>query len=153
MEADGAAEHFDGGLEENSGGGAVDVVVAVDEDGLLGGDGLADARDGAIHAEHGERVEEVADARVEEEVRVSGSDDAAGDEEFGNDWWDVCGSGEGCGFFGAAGVEDPSLGGPGTGRFCGRGEGFRDGYDFVRRGRERRFRAARLHPHLQRQCC
>ncbi len=32
--ADGAAEDFDRGLEQDDGGGAVDVVVAVDEDGL-----------------------------------------------------------------------------------------------------------------------
>ncbi len=43
---------FDGGLEEDGGGGAVDVVVAVDEDGFGGADGLLDAGYGDVHAEH-----------------------------------------------------------------------------------------------------
>src|ERR1700756_4839239 len=34
---------FDGDLEEDDGGGAVNVVVAVDEDGLVGADGFLDA--------------------------------------------------------------------------------------------------------------
>ena len=73
---------LDGGLEEDGGGGAVDVVVAVDEDGLGGGYGLLDAGDGGAHAEHEERVVEVFEGGVEEALRVG---DAAGDEE-GCDW-------------------------------------------------------------------
>ena len=43
-----ARHSLDGGLEEDGGGGAVDVVVAVDEDGLGGADGLLDAGDGGF---------------------------------------------------------------------------------------------------------
>ena len=38
-----AAEHFNGGFEQDDGNGAVDVVVAVEEDGLARGDGALDA--------------------------------------------------------------------------------------------------------------
>ena len=52
----GDAEHggdaLDGGLQEHGGDGAVDVVVAVDEDGFGGEEGSADAVDGFVHAEH-----------------------------------------------------------------------------------------------------
>ena len=52
MKAHYAAEHFDGGLEQHHGGGAVDVVVAVEQDGLARGDGALQAVDGRIHAQH-----------------------------------------------------------------------------------------------------
>ena len=61
-----AAEHFDGGLEQDDCGGAVDVVVAVEQDGLAGGDGVLEALDGSGHAEHEKGIVEVGDFRIEE---------------------------------------------------------------------------------------
>ena len=55
----GRGDALDGGFEENGGGGAVDVVVAVDEDGLGVGDGTLDAGDGSGHAEEQVGVVEV----------------------------------------------------------------------------------------------
>jgi hypothetical protein len=52
----GAGEHFDGRLEQHDGGGAVDVVVAVEQDGFAAGDGQFEAVDGGGHAEHQEGI-------------------------------------------------------------------------------------------------
>ena len=59
MKANHAAEHFDGGLEQHHGGSAVDVVVAVEQDGLLAGDGRFDAFYGGCHAQHQQRIVEM----------------------------------------------------------------------------------------------
>ena len=79
------AEHFDGGFEQDDGDGAIDVVVAVEENGLAGGDGALEAIDGGGHAEHEEGIVEVRDFGIEEDVGGGCSGDAAGDEEFGED--------------------------------------------------------------------
>ena len=68
---DGVGDALDGGFEQDGGGGAVNVVVSVDQDGFSGLDGGEDAFDGGSHAEElcgvvGGRVEEGIDARVEE---------------------------------------------------------------------------------------
>ena len=55
-----------GGLQKNCCYGAVDVVVAVDEDGLMREKRLPDALDGFAHAVHGVRIVEVREGRVEE---------------------------------------------------------------------------------------
>ena len=81
MEADGAAEALDGGLEEDDGGGSVYVVVAIDKDWLPRGDGLPDAADGDVHAEHEEGIVELIEAGVEEGGGLLGRADAAGDEQ------------------------------------------------------------------------
>ena len=66
VKADFAAEHFDGGLEQHDRGGAVDVVVAVEQNGFVARDGRFDALDGGLHAEHEKRIVEVRDFRIEE---------------------------------------------------------------------------------------
>ena len=48
----GADEHFDSGFEEDHGGGSVDVVIAIEEDGFASGYGALEALDGGGHAEH-----------------------------------------------------------------------------------------------------
>src|SRR5438445_4661600 len=53
------SDPLDGGLEEDGGGGAVYVVVAVDEDRLAGANGLLDAGYGQVHAEHEHGVVEI----------------------------------------------------------------------------------------------
>ena len=57
------ADALDGGLEQDGGGGAVDVVVAVDEDGFGGEDGGEDAFDGSGHSEELGRVMELVERR------------------------------------------------------------------------------------------
>src|ERR1039458_2121966 len=42
VKSDVAAQHFDGGFEQDDGNGAVDVVVAIEEDGLARGDGAVE---------------------------------------------------------------------------------------------------------------
>ena len=52
MKACFAAEHLDGGFEQDHGDGSVHVVVAVKKDGLARGDGAFETVDGRGHAEH-----------------------------------------------------------------------------------------------------
>ncbi len=85
VKADHAAEHFDRSLEQHNGGGAVDVVVAVEQDGLLAGDGRFDAFYGGLHAEHEQWIVQLRDFRIEEGEGFAGGVDAACDEEFGED--------------------------------------------------------------------
>jgi hypothetical protein len=59
-------EHFDGGLEQDDGGGAVYVVVAVEEDGFAGGDGQLESVGGGGHAQHQEGIVKLADLGIEE---------------------------------------------------------------------------------------
>ena len=66
---------FDGCLEQDRGGGAVDVVVAVDEDRLAKRDRLLDAGNRGGHALHEERRIEAIERGIEEGLRVR---DAAG---------------------------------------------------------------------------
>ena len=68
--ADSAAEDLDGGLEQDDGGGAVHVVVAVDEDRLARRDGLLDARDRGGHAVQRIGVEQVVERRDEGSARL-----------------------------------------------------------------------------------
>ena len=66
VKADGAAEDLDGGLKQDDGGGAVHVVVAVDEDRLACRDGLLDARDCVGHAMQSVGVEQMVERRMKE---------------------------------------------------------------------------------------
>ncbi len=52
MEVGGAAAEFDGSLQDDDGGGAVHVVVAVDEDGFFALDGGIEPVDRRLHAAH-----------------------------------------------------------------------------------------------------
>jgi len=92
VEADFASQHFNRRFEEDGGGGAVYVVVAVYKDGLVVLDRLLHAGDGGLHAAHQVGVVEVVELRVEESVYVFGGADAAGDEEFGDDEREVGGA-------------------------------------------------------------
>ena len=85
MEARFAAEHFDGGFEQDDGGGAVDVVVAIEQDGFVGGDGALETVDGGGHAEHEKGIVELGYFGVEESEGFSCIGDASGDEEFSED--------------------------------------------------------------------
>ena len=77
------AEHFDGGFEQDDGDGAVDVVVAVEKDGLACGDGAFEALDGGGHAEHEKGIVEVRGLGIEEGEGLGGGGDAARDEQLG----------------------------------------------------------------------
>ena len=68
MEIDLAAEHLERRLEQDDGGGAIHVIVAIDEDGLLGCDRRLHPGDGRGHALHGVRIEQVFDAGVKKEI-------------------------------------------------------------------------------------
>ena len=66
LEADLTAGDFDGAFEDDGGGGAVDVVVAVDFHGLGVADGALDAGDGEVHIAEEEGVVEVVEGGGEE---------------------------------------------------------------------------------------
>jgi len=105
-----AAEHLDGGFEKDDGGGAVDVVVAVEEDGFFVADGALKAFDGGGHAEHEKGIVEVSDFWIQECVCGGRFRDAAGNEQFGEHWGQAGFFGEGFGG-GTVGFSDqPALG-------------------------------------------
>ena len=66
VKTDFAAEHFNGCFEQNGGGGAIDVIVAVDQDRLSALYGLLNARNGGGHAEHAVGIEEMIQLRLQE---------------------------------------------------------------------------------------
>ena len=72
VEVGAAAAQLDRGFQNDDGGGAVHVVVAVDEDLLAVGDGAAQALGGLVHAEHQVRRVQVIEFRIQELVRVFG---------------------------------------------------------------------------------
>jgi hypothetical protein len=80
---------FDGGFEKNGGGGAVDVVVAVDEDGFSGADCMLDAGYGHVHAEHKHGAVQIIDGGFEEGLSGSGLRDASREDECGDGVWAV----------------------------------------------------------------
>ena len=53
------AEQLQRAPQDDRGGDAVDVVVAVDRDALAGGNGLLEPHDGALHVGQPERVQQV----------------------------------------------------------------------------------------------
>ena len=59
MKASFAAQHFNSGLEQNDGGGAVHIVVAVEQNRLMARDGRFKAFDGRSHAQHEEGIVEL----------------------------------------------------------------------------------------------
>ena len=73
MEIDLAAEHLERRLEQDDGRGAIHVIVAIDEDGLLAGNGRLYPRDCRGHALHGIRIEQVFDAGMKKDIRFGGS--------------------------------------------------------------------------------
>ena len=109
--ASGACEHFNGGLEQDNGGGAVDVVVAVEEDGFARGDGGFEAMDRSCHAEHEKGIVEEREFRIEEGVCGCGGGNSAGDEELGEDLREASFFCEGFGGWTVCGSEHPALAG------------------------------------------
>ena len=66
VEAHGAAKHLDGGFQQHHGGGAVHVVVAVEQDGLASRDGALHALDGRVHSQHQHGIVQMRDVGIEE---------------------------------------------------------------------------------------
>ena len=85
VELRGAAAEFDHGFQDDDGGGAVDVVVAVDEDVFFLGDGGLQALDGGLHAEHQVRRMQMRELRREKAIGLFRTDDTAGGQESRND--------------------------------------------------------------------
>ena len=63
-----AAEHLQRRLEQHDGGGAVHVIIAIDQDQFLAGDGRLHPRDRLGHALHGVGIEQVFDAGMKENI-------------------------------------------------------------------------------------
>ena len=87
----GRCDALDGGLEQHRGGGAVNVVVAIDEDGFGVADRALNAGDRTRHAKQEEGIVEVVQGGIEEvegRIRVC---NAAGDENGG-----YCGGAQDC---------------------------------------------------------
>jgi len=85
VKANFATEQFDGGLEQDDRGGAVDVVIAVEQDGFLARDRCFNAFNGSLHAEHEKRIVQMGYFRIEKCKGFGGGVDTAGDEEFSKD--------------------------------------------------------------------
>ena len=78
-------EHLDSRLEQDDGRGAIHVIIAVDEDGLLVGDSRLNPGNGGGHALHGVRIEQVFDAGVKEEISLGRSAHTAFRQQLGHD--------------------------------------------------------------------
>ena len=104
-----AAEHFDGGFEQDDGDGSVHVVVAVEKHGLARGDGALEPVDGCGHAQHEEGIVQVGGLGIEEGVGLGGGGDAARDEQLGEHQRQARFAGEGSGFFRVRFGEEPAL--------------------------------------------
>jgi hypothetical protein len=105
----GSGEHLDGGFEEDDGGGAVHVVVAVQQDGLAAGDGQFKAVYGSGHAAHPKGIVEVGKVRIEEMECGFGSDDAASQKQLRDDLRNVSFGGQVGSGLGLGGAELPAL--------------------------------------------
>ena len=68
MEIHLAAEHLERRLEQHDGGGAIHVIVAVDENRFLAGDGRLYPRDRLGHALHRVGIKQVFQPRMKENV-------------------------------------------------------------------------------------
>ena len=67
--------------QDRGGTDAVGIIISVNEDSLLAGDGRAKEGDGLLHAFHEEGIVEVSQGRVEEAITCFGRDDAPGDQQ------------------------------------------------------------------------
>ena len=79
----GAAGEFEGLGEEHHAGGAVDVVVAVDQDALALADGARDALNGDRHVAQGQRIVQFFEGRVQEAVGGRGVGESAVHQHLG----------------------------------------------------------------------
>jgi len=116
-----AAQHFNGGLEQDYGGGAVYVVVAVEKDGLVVCDRRLKSICGGCHAEHEEWIVKEGWLWVEEGMRLSCGGDAAGEEQFRKDQRQASLSGEVLCFFAMRLGYEPTLRWPRKGGLDGLG--------------------------------
>ncbi len=94
MEAYRAAEHFYRCFEQYHGGGAVDVVVAVDQDRLASLDRRLYAQDCGAHAQHRVRIKQVIEVRVQVAFGRGQGSDSAGNKQRGNHQGYLRGAGE-----------------------------------------------------------
>jgi hypothetical protein len=85
VETDFAAQHFDGGFQQDYSDSAVDVIIAVEKNGFSRGDGAFEALDSNGHPEHEVGIVEVRGFRVEEGKGLGGGGDPARDEQLGED--------------------------------------------------------------------
>ena len=109
VKADVASQHFDGGFEKDDSDRAVDVVVAIEEDGLVRGDGAFETVDGGGHAPHQEWIVEVRGLGVEEGEGLGGGGDATRNEQLGEDEGQARITGERCGSIGVRVGQEPAL--------------------------------------------
>ena len=109
VEAHHAAEHLDGGFEQDDGGGAVDVVIAVEQNRLARGDGLLQAVRGGLHAQHEKGIVKVRCFRIEEGEGFVGCGDAARQQQLGEHLRQMRCFGQGLGFFRMRLGDDPAL--------------------------------------------
>jgi hypothetical protein len=86
VELDRAAQEGDGVPENGSGGDAVNVVVAVDDDSLAIADGLGDALGGLAKVGDGEGIVQMPERRAEEGGAVTGVGDASVEQDLGKEW-------------------------------------------------------------------
>ena len=92
-----SGEHFDGCLEQDYGGGAVDVVIAVEEDRFAAGDGQFKPVGSGCHSRHEEGVVEMADLRIEKVLCSFRGGDSAAYEQICHDLRNVrCGGEDSC---------------------------------------------------------
>src|SRR5271154_1860359 len=84
MKARNAAQHLDGGLQQNDGGRPVHVVVAVDQDCLLRLNRLPDAPDRSLHAQHRIGIEQMIELRMEKTLGLSRIAYAARHQQLGD---------------------------------------------------------------------
>ena len=89
MKAHLAAEHLDCRLEKHNSGGAVDVIVAVEQDGLFARDGCFHAFHGGLHPQHQQRVVQLSHFRIQKCESIAGCANAARDEEFRENEWNA----------------------------------------------------------------
>jgi len=82
METGCAAKQFDRGLQKNDCGGSIDIVIAVEEDGLIPRNSYFKTLDGWLHSQHQKWVVEVRHFRVQEDECFGGGTDTACDQEF-----------------------------------------------------------------------
>ena len=92
VEPDYTAELFNGGLQEDYGGGSIHVVVAIEQNRFVGCDRALDPRYRGIHAEHVNRIMQVRSVWIQKSEGVSGGGDSTRNEKLGENLWQMRGS-------------------------------------------------------------
>jgi hypothetical protein len=77
-----STEHFDRGFEQDDGNGAVNIVVAVEEDWFARGDGSFETLYGGSHAEHEKWLVQVGRLWIQESKSFGGGGDTARDKQL-----------------------------------------------------------------------